>query len=73
MTPMTPPSPVLPSVRSIRFTQPLSWLSRGARDLWRARSASLAQGVALAAFSLLVLVLLFRPTGILGRPEVEKV
>ena len=25
------------------------------------------------AFSLLVLVLLFRPTGILGRPEVEKV
>ena len=25
------------------------------------------------AFGLLVLVLLFRPTGILGRPEVEKV
>jgi branched-chain amino acid transport system permease protein len=25
------------------------------------------------AFSLLILVLLFRPTGILGRPEVEKV
>ena len=25
------------------------------------------------AFSLLVLVLLFMPTGILGRPEVEKV
>jgi branched-chain amino acid transport system permease protein len=25
------------------------------------------------AFGLLVLVLLFRPTGLLGRPEVEKV
>ncbi|MBX9754597.1 MAG: branched-chain amino acid ABC transporter permease LivH, partial [Pseudomonadaceae bacterium] len=25
------------------------------------------------AFALLILVLLFRPTGILGRPEVEKV
>ncbi|RCI72231.1 branched-chain amino acid ABC transporter permease LivH, partial [Pseudomonas aeruginosa] len=25
------------------------------------------------AFGLLILVLLFRPTGILGRPEVEKV
>jgi branched-chain amino acid transport system permease protein len=25
------------------------------------------------AFSLLVLVLLFRPTGLLGKPEVEKV
>lgn len=57
MTTMTPPSTALPAVRSIRFTQPLSWLSRGARDLWRARSASLAQGVALAAFSLLVLML----------------
>ena len=28
---------------------------------------------AVVAFSLLVLVLLFRPTGILGRPEVKKV
>ena len=26
-----------------------------------------------AAFSILVLVLIFRPTGLLGRPEVEKV
>ncbi len=26
-----------------------------------------------AAFSILVLVLLFRPTGLLGRPEVEKI
>ena len=25
------------------------------------------------AFSLLVLILLFRPTGLLGKPEVEKV
>jgi len=26
-----------------------------------------------AAFTILVLVLIFRPTGLLGRPEVEKV
>jgi branched-chain amino acid transport system permease protein len=26
-----------------------------------------------AAFSILILVLIFRPTGLLGRPEVEKV
>jgi branched-chain amino acid transport system permease protein len=26
-----------------------------------------------AAFSVLVLVLIFRPTGLLGRPEIEKV
>jgi len=26
-----------------------------------------------AAFTVLVLVLIFRPTGLLGRPEVEKV
>ena len=26
-----------------------------------------------AAFSILVLVLIFRPTGLMGRPEVEKV
>jgi branched-chain amino acid transport system permease protein len=26
-----------------------------------------------AAFSILVIVLIFRPTGLLGRPEVEKV
>jgi branched-subunit amino acid ABC-type transport system permease component len=25
------------------------------------------------AFSLLILILLFRPTGLLGKPEVEKV
>jgi len=27
----------------------------------------------IVAFSLLVLILLFRPTGLLGKPEVEKV
>jgi branched-chain amino acid transport system permease protein len=27
----------------------------------------------LATFSILILVLIFRPTGLLGRPEVEKV
>jgi len=27
----------------------------------------------LAAFTVLVMVLIFRPTGLLGRPEVEKV
>ena len=26
-----------------------------------------------AAFTILILVLIFRPTGLLGRPEVEKV
>ena len=36
-------------------------------------SSDLTEYKDVAAFTILVVVLIFRPTGLLGRPEVEKV
>ena len=51
---MSQPAAALPLVRSIRFTRPLAWLALGWRDLWRCRTASLGQGLALAGLSALL-------------------
>ena len=44
----------LPQVRSVAATQPLVWLARGWRDLRRVGWLSLAHGLALALFGLLI-------------------
>ncbi|MBQ5459915.1 MAG: KUP/HAK/KT family potassium transporter, partial [Rhodocyclaceae bacterium] len=41
--------------------------------LRRVRRKTALSMLVLVAFGLLVLILLFRPTGLLGKPEVEKV
>ena len=40
----------LPVIRQISLGQPLQWLSRGARDMFRGGWLSLAHGLVLAAF-----------------------
>lgn len=46
----------LPDVRSVAWTQPFNWLARGFSDIARAPLASLAHGVAAAAFGAVLLV-----------------
>lgn len=47
----------LPDVRTIKLTQPLDWLARGARDMRRGGWLSLAHGLVMTAFGAILLVL----------------
>jgi uncharacterized membrane protein len=53
---VTPGASALPVIRSIRLTQPFSWLARGARDMLRGGWLSLAHGLLAAAFGGLLLL-----------------
>ena len=48
-------APVLPGVRRVAITAPLSWLGKGWQDLWRQPAASLFYGVAIAVTGALIL------------------
>lgn len=60
--PPMPPRPArgtlrLPAVRRVPVTAPFAWLALGWRDLWRCGALSLLDGVALAAFGAVMLLL----------------
>ena len=48
-------APVLPGVRRVAITAPLSWLGKGWQDLWRQPAASLFYGVAVAVTGAVIL------------------
>ena len=48
-------APVLPGVRRVAITAPLSWLGKGWQDLWRQPAASLFYGVAIAVTGAVIL------------------
>lgn len=48
---------ILPRVRSIAFTQPLTWLALGWRDMLRSGSVSVVHGVLLAAVGMVITAL----------------
>ena len=53
---MPKPTAVLPQVRSVAFTQPLTWLALGWRDMLRSGAASLVHGLVLAVLGMLIAV-----------------
>ena len=53
---MPKPSAVLPQVRSVAFTQPLTWLVLGWRDMLHSGAASLVHGLVLAVLGMLIAV-----------------
>lgn len=55
-----PPDRALVSTRTVALTAPLRWLALGWHDLWRAGWLSLAHGIALAAFGLVLLAIAHR-------------
>jgi len=58
-------------IGNLLATSPLAW---GIEAIgWRPVFGGVVAFTAVAAFAVLILVLIFRPTGILGRAEVEKV
>ncbi|HQY38950.1 MAG TPA: DUF2189 domain-containing protein [Giesbergeria sp.] len=53
---MPKPTAVLPQVRSVAFTQPLTWLALGWRDMLRSGASSLVHGLVLAVLGMLIAV-----------------